>query len=136
MKAIPDTEDALVLRTDFSNSTAWVAICAAIRQPDGEFQAYVEFLSDPEYDSASVEQVLSVIPKDYSHDFLFIVDQVALTHPEQAVLVLDLDFERGRTFRAIPSAMSVIENNLSIANMDFEEFANSADSDGVFRGFP
>lgn len=29
-----------------------------------------------------------------------------------------------------------VENNLSIANMGFEEFADSADEKGVFRGFP
>ncbi|MDH6214469.1 hypothetical protein M2283_001752 [Streptomyces pseudovenezuelae] len=28
-----------------------------------------------------------------------------------------------------------IENNLSGANMDFEEFADAVDDDGVFRGF-
>jgi uncharacterized protein DUF6924 len=28
-----------------------------------------------------------------------------------------------------------VENNLSLANMDFEEFADSVDADGVFRGF-
>jgi hypothetical protein len=28
-----------------------------------------------------------------------------------------------------------IENNLSIANMDFAEFADSVNEDGVFRGF-
>lgn len=41
----------------------------------------------------------------------------------------------GRTFRIIPSEMWGIENNLSIANMDFRDFADSADADGVFRGF-
>jgi len=29
-----------------------------------------------------------------------------------------------------------VENNLSISNMDFSDFADSADADGVFRGFP
>jgi hypothetical protein len=28
-----------------------------------------------------------------------------------------------------------IENNLSLANMDFAEFTDSADRDGVLRGF-
>jgi hypothetical protein len=28
-----------------------------------------------------------------------------------------------------------VENNLSIANMGFEEFANAVDKDGIFRGF-
>jgi len=32
----------------------------------------------------------------------------------------------------IPSAVSSFQNNLPIGNMDFEEFADSAD--GVFRG--
>jgi uncharacterized protein DUF6924 len=137
VKSIPETEDALVLRTDFSNSAAWDKICAAIREPVGVegFQAYVEFVSDPEYDGASVEQVLSAIPKDYDHSFLFIVDQMALNHAEQPVLVLDLESEPGQTFRAIPSQMSAVENNLSIANMDFEDFTEATDPDGIFRGF-
>jgi hypothetical protein len=29
-----------------------------------------------------------------------------------------------------------VENNLSLANMDFSEFANHTDPDGVFLGFP
>ena len=44
--------------------------------------------------------------------------------------------EPGRTFRVIPSEMWSVENNLSIANMDFAEFADAVDEDGVFRGFP
>jgi hypothetical protein len=43
--------------------------------------------------------------------------------------------EYGREFRAIPTAVQSIENNLSIANMDFEDFAEAVDEDGVFRGF-
>jgi hypothetical protein len=35
----------------------------------------------------------------------------------------------------VPRQVQAIENNLSIANMDFFEFADSADADGVFRGF-
>lgn len=58
-EAHSETGDALVLRTDFSNSAAWEQICAAIRQPVGVqgFQAYVEFLSDPEYDGSVAETV-------------------------------------------------------------------------------
>jgi hypothetical protein len=50
-------------------------------------------------------------------------------------LVVDLFEEPGRTFRAVPSAIQSIENNLSIANMDFWEFADNVDAAGVFRGF-
>jgi hypothetical protein len=31
--------------------------------------------------------------------------------------------------------LNSIENNLSLANMGFEEFAGSIGADGVFRGF-
>ena len=43
--------------------------------------------------------------------------------------------EPGRAFRAIPSEVEPIVANLAIANMDFSEFADYADEDGVFRGF-
>lgn len=41
----------------------------------------------------------------------------------------------GRTFRAIPQEVEPITANLSIANMDFSDFADNADADGIFRGF-
>jgi hypothetical protein len=50
-------------------------------------------------------------------------------------IVVDLYENSGSEFRAIPSMIQGIENNLSIANMDFEEFANAVDESGVFRGF-
>lgn len=61
---------------------------------------------------------------------------MSLTDPEQPVLVVDLSNDPGRNFRVIPAEIWGVENNLSIANMDFEEFADSADPDGTFRGFP
>jgi len=41
----------------------------------------------------------------------------------------------GRELRCEVGEVASIEVNLSIANMDFDEFADSADADGVFRGF-
>jgi hypothetical protein len=61
---------------------------------------------------------------------------VSLTHPEHPILVVDLFDEPGRTFRVVPSEMWSVENNLSIANMGFEDFVGAVDRDGVFRGFP
>jgi len=42
----------------------------------------------------------------------------------------------GRTFRAIASEVPSTEASLFVANMDFHDFADSVDHDGVFRGFP
>lgn len=44
------------------------------------------------------------------------------------MLVIDLGEERGRSFRAIPSALQSVENNLSIANLDFVDFAEAAEA--------
>ncbi|HEV2456541.1 MAG TPA: hypothetical protein VGY98_19925, partial [Verrucomicrobiae bacterium] len=66
---------------------------------------------------------------------LIVVDQAAIHDPEHPVLIVDLLTERGRTFRALPSCVFEIESNLSIGNMDWEEFVNGVDDTGVYRGF-
>jgi hypothetical protein len=138
MMEFPRTENALVVRTDFSNTASWDALCTAIQEPVGAFQfrAYVDFLSNPDHDGISPEQLRSLIPEHYKPSFIFIVDHVSLTHPDHPILVVDLSDEPGRTFRVIPSAMWSVENNLSVANMGFEEFVGAVDRDGVFRDFP
>ena len=135
---IPKTENALVLRTDFSDPAAWEKICAAIRKPAGffRFRANVEFLEDRAYESISIESLLKLIPDRYNHDFICLVDQDAVRLPEHPILIVDLYQKSGRYFRAVPGEIQGIENNLSIANMDFEEFSGAVDEDGVFRGFP
>jgi hypothetical protein len=135
MFAIPETDDSLVLRTDYSDDAAWERLSAAIRAPDGEFRANVASVSDPTLEGLDVEQVIAVLPADFERSFIFIVDEATIRHAEHPLLVVDLFEERGRTFRVIPSAMWSVENNLSIANMDFHEFAESVQADGVFRGF-
>jgi len=135
MRTIPDTENSLLLRTDFSDETAWSALCAAIQAPVGEFQADVTPLSDPAFDGATTEELIA-LASEAEHLFVFVADQVALTDPEHPVLVVDLLDEPGRTFRVIPSEAWGVENNLSLANMDFEDFAGAVHDDGVFRGFP
>lgn len=138
MKPIPETENPLVLRTDFSNQFAWNRICAEIQKPVGifRFRANVEFLDDVEYSGITKVELLKLIPEDYSHSFIILVDQMAISHPDHSLLVVDLYEKSSREFRAVPSQVQSIENNLSIANMDFEEFAEAVEEDGVFRGFP
>lgn len=137
MKQLPQTSNPLVLRTDFSNQAAWEAIRAAIQRPVAifGFRANIEFLDMVEYSGITKEQMLSLLPSKYNHSFIVIVDQIAMTHPEHPLLIVDLFESSGQEFRAIPSAVQSIENNLSIANMDFEEFAEDVDEDGIFRGF-
>jgi hypothetical protein len=125
-----------VLRTDFSDELAWADTWRAIESPSSGFKAYVEFVSDREFENATVDQLLEANGRSNYRNYMFVVDAATLTNPERPVLVIDLIDEPGRTFRVIPSEMWGVENNLSIANMDFAEFADNAGSDGIFRGFP
>jgi hypothetical protein len=141
MKTIPRAKNAVVQRADFSDDAAWDDLCAVMLEPtprDG-FRANLDFVSDRAFEGATVKDVLGHLPeganRDFMFTFIFIVDRIALSNPEHPVLVVDLHDQPGRTFRVIPSEMWGAENNLSIANMDFADFAESADADGVFRGF-
>jgi len=138
MKQIPEPENAPVLRTDFSDQMTWEKICKEILKPVGifHFRANVEFIDDIDFGDLTKDQLLEILPTAYHHSFIIVVDQIAISHPEHPLLIIDL-FERSiREFRALPTQIQGIENNLSIANMDFEEFADSVDEDRIFRGFP
>ena len=142
MKPLPKSDQALVLRTDFSDDTAWQTVRAAIEAPVREpratidFFAYVTFIDDPSYRELDTAQIPSLFGPESNQSFVIVVDRTTIAHPDHPVLILDLFDPAGRTFRALPTAVQAIENNLSIANMDFEEFADAVDQDGVFRGFP
>ena len=79
MKPIPETENALILRTDFSNHAAWETICTMIRKPVGifRFRANVQFLDDMECADITKDQLLELIPRDYGHSFIVVVDRTA-----------------------------------------------------------
>jgi hypothetical protein len=136
MKPIPETNGSLVLRTDFSDSATWDAVCSNIQAPQSEFRAYVHFISDRDYDGIAIPQLVPLATEIARRTFMFIVDRTTMTHEEHPVAVLDLWHKPGRTFRVIPSQMWSVENNLSLANMDFFEFADAVGDDGIFRGFP
>jgi len=136
MKPIPETTNALVLRTDFSDDAAWTEVCHRIQEPSPEdFRANVDCVSDRAFEGLEPAEVPELLRPGSRHTFLFLVDTRTITDPEHPVVVVDLYDEPGRSFRVIPPEMWGVENNLSLANMDFHEFADSVDRDGVFRGF-
>lgn len=131
-------DESLLIRTDFSDDDAWRAVCeeASAPIPGDEFQAYLTCIDDRRLDGATVDTLLPLVPRDY----FFVADNRTITDSEHPILAVDngdpeYDAKPGNTFRVIPAEMWGPENNLSIANMDFEEFADAADEDGVFRGF-
>jgi hypothetical protein len=156
MKKLPQSDETLLVRTDFSNDTVWKSICAAVRVPDpdmqealgmfaevnekmgqplGDFELPMRMVDDPEYKDVSPDKLVE-LSAGAPQSILLAVDSITISQPDHPVLIIDLAVEPGRTFRAVPSQIFAIESNLSIANMDWQDFAESVDDDGVFRGFP
>lgn len=140
---------SLVIRTDFSHPQEWIEVQVAIAEPQTEdgFTAFVTFVDQREYEGIMPSELLEMVPADVHHAVAFLVDTEALTHPDRPILVVNLydyveDLEDqgkgpqyGATFRVVPSEIWSIQNNLTISNMDWKEFADNVDGDGIFRGF-
>jgi hypothetical protein len=159
MDSLPVDCNPPLIRTDYSNDDAWHGIRATatdipadMRQGIDLMKAtnavmgadapgcdrpleFVHIVDDSRYRDLTTGQVLELFAKD-ANACLFIVDERTISDPDHPILVVDLSHERGRTFRAIPAEVTAIASNLSISNMDWEDFANNVGSDGVFHGFP
>jgi hypothetical protein len=136
MKPISTSEQAVMIRTDYSDPAAWETIIAAAQAAEDPFMFNMQVVDDRDYDGASVQDLMTALGKDYPHSFFVIADKRSVTDPDHPLLVVDLLEERGREFRTVPSQVASIDNNLSIANMGFGEFAGVVDETGIFRGIP
>jgi hypothetical protein len=134
VKPLPSSDVPLVIRTDFSNQVAWAAVCERIRRPDSLFRASVTFVEDPAFSGLTSDDLQA--RGYYQHQtFAFLADQMTMAHPDHPVLVVFVFEDDHVEFRTVPSEIPAVENNLSLGNMDPEDFAASADADGIFRGF-
>lgn len=124
-----------LIRTDFSDDRAWLAMLDAVTQtsPEG-FVAVLSVVDDRAFENAQIEQLAALADSTTEHVLLVIADTEAMRSPEHPLLCVDT-LPPGGTFRVISQHLWAVENNLSTANMDFSEFASAVDSDGVFRGF-
>ena len=136
MNGFPETENTPFVRCDFSDQEAWERVRAAVvESEEAEFVAQVEVIDNPSYDGLAVGQLMALLPAEHHHPILIVADKRTLTEEEHPLLVIDLMDDPGREIRVIAEEVSSIENNLSISNMYFEEFADAVGEDGIFRGF-
>jgi hypothetical protein len=133
---LPPSDATLLLRTDFSDQKAWETLLMTIGSPNKDgFMASAEVLDDPAYQDLTTEQILALVPEGHQQRLLAVADKTTMRSSEMPLLVIDLFEEPPGEVRVIASEFWSIENNLSLANMDFDEFADAVDEDGIFRGF-
>ncbi len=137
-----DPRGVPVLRTDFTDDAAWAQLRADLVADDysSGYTPHLQFVERRDLSGIEGDLLESEIPRAYpsayEHPFLVLVDAFAVSSPEHPVLLIDLsEDDTSTSFRALPREVSSIEANLSISNMDFFEFGESTDDDGVFRGF-
>ncbi len=135
MKTLPVTEQAAIIRTDFSEPKRWNELQGIASSPADPFVFTIDIVDDASFEGKGLHDLLALVPEDYPHSFVFVADRAALKEEGFPCLVVDLLEQRGRSFRALARELASIENNLSIANMGFEEFAESVNENGVFVGF-
>ncbi|WP_154937178.1 DUF6924 domain-containing protein [Micromonospora palomenae] len=141
MADLPETWCVPVVRADFRDDGVWEQFKDEIVTPTEEgFVASVEFVEDRALIGLSGAEIAAsyphAYPRQYRHPVVFVVDAVTVSLPEHPLLVVNLkEGDETGPFRTLPRQVQAIENNLSIVNMDFFEFARSAGPDGVFRGF-
>jgi hypothetical protein len=138
-----DVADAtLVVRTDYSDQAAWRTVMELLNAPQfGGLEPLNTFVDDPAWDGASVDEVLAVAP-DTSDGVVFLADAQTMRVPYPLIAANQLtredcedddeyayQIEYGREFRVLPAGVSDVSANLSIANMDFPEFAAMAHHD-------
>jgi hypothetical protein len=139
MAMLPRSNVSLVVRTHFGSDARWQQVCAEIAMPSDEgFTANVDFVDDRAFEGLGVSALKVALPAQDTVSVMFVVDETTMTpadHPVLLVDVLEFEDEVLTPFRSIPAELWAVENNLNIANMGWEAFADAVDATGVFRGF-
>jgi hypothetical protein len=125
-----------VVRTHFDDDDAWAALKQAIRTPGPEgFLGSVDVVEDREFADLDASDVIAAVPETADHAVMFIADRTTSADPEFPLVVRSLIDAPGQTFRVAARALWAVENNLSLANLGWEDFVRHLDEDGILRGF-
>ncbi|MBL7255824.1 DUF6924 domain-containing protein [Paractinoplanes lichenicola] len=129
--SLPEPEDltSLVLRTDFADDRAWAALREAVGDDDATF------VDDRRYEGVTVAELVEAdraAPDVEKVVYVFLADGTTMTDAERPLLAVDL--HDGRTLRLPPRWFEDMSANLCLGNVDFDEFAGSADESGTYRG--
>lgn len=143
-----------LVRTDFSDDSAWARIVRAAMAPvdfggdgsrdaddlgvgDNDYVPNISAVDDSTFEGITGDSLGGSWPEGDVVGYVLLADRASVADLHDLTLIyVDLYDQPGRSFRCAVSEIASIEANLAIANMDFEDFADSIGPDGVFRGFP
>lgn len=131
----PDADASPLVRTFFGDDLGFEQLVADAQAPyEHGFRAWFDpVISNPAFDGVSVDTLAAA---EGAALVVYAADELSMTSEERSLIVIDRFEQPGRSFRCVLSELWGVENNLRIANMDFEDFFDNVDDDGTFRGFP
>jgi|tagenome__1003787_1003787.scaffolds.fasta_scaffold19373311_1 hypothetical protein len=140
MVTLPSGTATLLVRTGFQDDEAWrEVVAAATGTTEHTPEATLVPVDDPQFVGCTDEQLLAAAQENHlaGASVLFVADSETMESPEKPVLVLNMDSPPGvrESFRCVPTELSVVENDLNIGNLDWDDFAESAlEQGGVYHG--
>jgi hypothetical protein len=139
VSALPSA--SVLVRTWFGDDSAWESLVSDVETPNDEgFLANVVLVNDRAFKGLSAEALKAKHPGGAIVSF--VADEMTLTNGERPILAVWVlpqqawDERSDRlTFRVVASELPSVENNINLANMDWEDFTQAVGEDGIFRGF-
>jgi hypothetical protein len=140
MSRLPESTDPLLIRTDFDDEEGWLATRAAALAETSEgglvARAYLHIVDDMRFTRCTDDELRAAALRPANRQpVLFVADSRTLADDDRPVQVVDLSERARRPFRCIARSLWMVENSLTVSNMDWEDFAEQTDDRGIFRGF-
>lgn len=126
----------VLIRTGNITDVDWETICTSLKKEDEEgFYVYIDFLNDKKLYTSTPKQIKKLLKenKKYDSSFAFIATTETMSIAEHPILCIG--FDHVKNFYVISDLLASIENNLSIANLLFDEFYILQDKDGIIRNW-
>ncbi|MEU0302601.1 hypothetical protein ABZ252_24495 [Streptomyces sp. NPDC006175] len=124
---LPETDYSPLLRTGFTDDDAWQALLDEI------VDEWMTVLPDSGHRGLSVQELVALVPDGSCYPVLIVADDATFSSTERSLLLIDVDEEPGRTFRAVPDAVQSVNSNLSIQNQSFGDYLDSLGDSGIYR---
>ena len=143
MKPLPVTYNTALLRVDFVDDEVWQRVRDAATRPlTSGSVSHLVVIDDRDFEGLDLTVPASQ-PDAYEERVLLVFDRLSREHPDHPLLLVDWlayidddDHVTPGAMRVTPEQAQLVEGNLQLANMDFEDYLAYVDAEGVFRGFP
>lgn len=136
MPSLPDSEIYLLVRTFFGDDAGWDELTAIVAEETDEgFVATVQVVDDVQFDGYSPAELEVAHPhRNDGWDVLYIADELAVTQPAHPLLLIRVGNSEDRPFRCRADRLHEVDANLSLANLDWDDFRDQVDESGVYGG--